>query len=93
MKHTSHSEHEKRCKTRRGYRATNAIYQKTGIHKAIFIPLYKGKTIVGVRELQRYDTPAGALSFVQWKDDTLINASLRVFPRALKDRKHCLGIE
>ena len=33
--HTSHSEHEKRCKTRRGYRATNAIYPKTGIHKVV----------------------------------------------------------
>ena len=53
----------------------------------------KERRSYGVRELQRYNTPAGTRSFVQWKDDTLINASLRVFPNALKERKQCLGIE
>ena len=58
-------QHEKRCKTRRRYRATNAIYMKTGIHKVIFFHCTKERRSYGVRELHRYNTPAGTRSFVQ----------------------------
>ena len=79
-----------------GYRATNAIYPKTGIHNFIrlssSIVQRKGDRLE-CGNLQRYNTPAGTLSCVQWKDDTHINASLRVFPNPLEEKKHCLGIE